>query len=167
MRKVLIITLALLLLALALAGPATAQSKSNAPLRCHTDLSVAEGNPIGDWFGPITGAINGDIAYIERDGGSLSRYTGQTQHFIEDWTIYVGGYDADDLSPVTISGYQVGVYNFVSTFRFQANGRVTAASPQFQGLVGHKTKAMGLTSALNPDGPVYITGYADIFIAGP
>ena len=68
---------------------------------------------------------------------------------------------------MTISGYQVGVYNFVSTFRFQANGRVTAASPQYQWLVGHKTKAIGLTSALNPDGPVYITGYADIFIAGP
>ena len=56
MRKVLFITLALLVLALA--GPAAAQSKSNAPLRCHTDLSVAPDiNPIGDWFGPITGAI--------------------------------------------------------------------------------------------------------------
>jgi len=162
MRKVPFITLSLLLLVLALAGPAAAQSKSNAPLRCHTDLSVAEGNPIGDWFGPITGAINGDIAYVERDGGALSRYTGVTQHFTEDWTIYVGGYPSD----VTISGYQVGVYNFVSTFRFQANGRVTAASPQFQGLVGHKTKAIGVTSALDEDGPVYITGYADIFIAG-
>ncbi len=165
MRKVLFITLALLVLALA--GPAAAQSKSNAPLRCHTDLSVAPDiNPIGDWFGPITGAINGDIAYVERDGGALSRYTGRTQHFIEDWTIYVGGYDADAVAPVTISGYQVGVYNFVSTYRFQANGRVTAASPQYQWLVGHKTKAIGLTSALNEAGPVYITGYADIFIAG-
>jgi hypothetical protein len=142
---------------------AGAQSKSNTPLRCHVDLSVAEGNPIGDWFGPISGAVSGDIAYVERDGGSLSRYTGQTQHFIEDWTIYVGGYPSD----VTISGYQEGVYNFVTTLRFQANGRVTAASPQFQWLVGHKTKAIGLTSALNEAGPVYITGYADIFIAGP
>lgn len=167
MRKVLFIILALLLLVLALAGPAAAQSQSKAPLRCHTDLSVAEGNPIGDWFGPITGAINGDIAYIERDGGDLSRFTGRTQHFIEDWTIYVGGYDPDAVAPVTISGYQVGVYNFVSTYRFQANGRVTAASPQYEWLVGHKTKAIGLTSALDEDGPIYIIGYADIFIAGP
>jgi hypothetical protein len=163
MRKVLFVTLALFLLALALVGPAAAQSRGNAPLRCHTDLSVAEGNPIGDWYGPITGAINGDIAYTERDGGALSRFTGRTQHFIEDWTIYVGGYP----SAVTISGYQEGAYNFVSTFRFQANGRVTAASPQFQWLVGHKSKAIGVTSALNEAGPVYITGYADIFIAGP
>jgi hypothetical protein len=160
--RLFLIVCAQLLLVLALAGPAAAQSKSNAPLRCHTDLSVAEGNPIGDWFGPITGAIIGDIAYVERDGGALSRFTGRTQHFTEDWTIYVGGYPSD----VTISGYQVGAYNFVSTFRFQANGRVTAASPEFQWLVGHKTKAIGLTSALNEPGPVYITGYADIFIAG-
>jgi len=162
MKKVLFITLALLMVALGLAGPAGAQSASNAPLRCHTDLTVALANPIGDWFGPITGAVNGDIAYIERDGGNLSRYTGRTQHFIEDWTIYIGGYP----SAVTISGYQEGVYNFVDTFRFQANGRVTAASPAYRWLVGHKTKAKGLTSALNEAGPVFITGYADIFIAG-
>jgi hypothetical protein len=162
MKKLLII-LALALLLLALAGPAGAQSKSNAPLRCHVDLSVSESNPIGDWFGPITGDITGDIAYWERDGGALSTYPGKTQHFVEDWTIYIGGYPSD----VTISGYQEGVYNISTTLKFRANGWVTSAAPEFHWLVGHKSQAMGLTSVLNQAGPVYITGWADVFMAGP
>ena len=163
MKKLLFPMGCALLLVLALAGSAAAQSKSNAPLRCFADLAVSVDNPTGDWFGTVSGDIKGDIAITERDGGALSRFPGKTQHFVEDWTIYVGGYP----SAVTIRGYWEGVYNVLTTLKFRANGRVTNASPQFQRLVRHKVHAMGITSALNPDGPVFITGQADIFIAGP
>lgn len=46
--KKLLVVLGLALLLLALAGPAGAASKSNAPVRCHVDLSVSDFNPIGD-----------------------------------------------------------------------------------------------------------------------
>lgn len=68
---------------------------------------------------------------------------------------------------MTISGYQEGVYNISTTLKFRASGRVTSASPEYEWLVGHKSQAMGFTSALNEAGPVYITGWADVFLAGP
>jgi len=136
-RLVVIVTAALLLM-VALAAPAVAQTDK--PLNCVVKMATGvEGAP--DWYGTIRGDINGMIGFSELQGGALNTVNGTTEHFIESWTIWVGG--------DTISGVNEGVWSFVN-FKFRANGVVTNATGDWAYLVGYRFHELGVTSPFDP-----------------
>jgi hypothetical protein len=135
--------------------PATvaAAPADSAPVRGVVDMAFPYGGacptppatvpaPAECWHGTITGDITGTIWFWETD---RNRFPGHTEHFFEVFLITGGD--------GSISGYDNGVWNF-ATFKFRAEGRVTAASGGWTGLVGRKYFESGRTSDPNAGLPV-------------
>jgi len=104
------------------------------------------------WKGEITGGITGTCYFWETDKNYV---VGNTEHFFEEFYI--------DLGNGWVSGHDQGVWNF-ATFKYRANGWVTAASENYAYLIGCKFHEEGTTT--NPDAGLPIIGIGTCFI-GP
>ena len=151
MRKWLAVaSVAVLVLLLTSASTPSTATRSNNPISCVIDIQFDCVDGDCAWRGPITGCIlsPGTIEFRETP---LNRVAGKTEHFFEKFIIYAPG--------GTISGDDAGVWNF-ATFKFRANGWVTAASTPYADLVGAKFHEMGTTS--DPDSTWPITGFGTV-----
>jgi len=117
------------------------------PLRCEMELTFDLGLPDPHWIGTVTGDIEGTIEFWEF--WDQNYVVGKTEHFFERFLITTDGGD-------TIEGFDQGVWNFGTTFKFRANGWVTEASGDWAYLVGYKMFEIGMTSPFPPS-PVYGT----------
>jgi hypothetical protein len=104
------------------------------------------------WKGEITGGVTGTIYFWETDRNFI---VGQMEAFFEEFYI--------DLGDGWISGYDNGVWNF-ATFKFRAQGFVTAASENYAYMIGNFFFETGYTSDPTTTWP--ITGEGRGFI-GP
>jgi hypothetical protein len=104
------------------------------------------------WRGEITGEITGTCYFWETEKNYV---VGKTEHFFEDFYIALGdGW---------VSGHDEGVWNF-ATFKYRANGWLTAASENYAYLIGSKLHEEGTTT--NPNAGLPIVGIGTCFI-GP
>lgn len=126
----------------------TVTADSDETLKCTMEIDVFWTTP-AHWEGTIAGDIDGSIEFWENP----AKLVGVLDIFSEDFTIVT-----DD--GTTITGYDVGVYNF-KTLKFRANGLVTEVTPatsDWAYLVGYHFHEMGVTTAFVPGEPVHGEG---------
>ena len=146
MKKAAVVTLALaLLMSIVMVAPAASAQPKKA-LRCKLWMQLYWTEPL-HWEGSLTGDIVGSIIVTE---GAPS-FPGKTEHFTETFAITT----ADG----TIEGFDEGVWSF-QTFKWRANGMVTAATGDWAYLVGYNVHEIGLTTPVPPldDANVYAWG---------
>ncbi len=130
----------------ALSVPSASAKSDDAPLVCTLELELIW-SPLS-WVGTLTGDITGTIVIME----GPATLGGVIEHFNEEFTITTS-------DGVVIKGWDSGVYNYVKTYMFMANGMVTeASSPDWQWLVGYQLHEMGRTTPLIMGGEVHATG---------
>ena len=132
---------------LALAPAVPVQAKK--PLKC--DVLLEFDWVEYKWFGTITGDIEGDVTITPIE----AVFPGSTEHFKETWVIETAVGD--------ISLYQKGVWSF-KTFKFKANGMVTAATGDWAYLVDARVHVRGVTTPLVVGEP--ITAIGTVWICG-
>ena len=137
MRKMLLTPLIVCMVALlsTLSMPAVSAEPNN-PLVCEVVLQLNE-EPSGyTWFLTITGDIvgTGGITIID------ASFPGITEQYCESWHI--------DTDHGMIEGYQEGVWSFKS-FKFNSNGWVTAATEDWEYLLGSDMHVRGVTTDPN------------------
>jgi len=85
------------------------------------------------WKGTITGEISATSYYWETDRNYV---VGHVEHFFEDfYIVFDDGW---------VSGYDYGTWNF-ATFNFRSSGRVTAASANYEYMIGSRFFEEGRT----------------------
>ena len=165
MKKVLAVAL-IVVVALLLTSAGALAAPSNGPkiIKCDQFIALyaSDGNDI-HWRGNLSNCVldGADVHYY----GSTTKAgwgSGKVAHFYEDFVIYpkTGGY---------IKGYDDGLWNFGTTWKFRSEGRVTEASSEWSYLVGYKFHEMGTTDDLNliPEDWTIIKGPSTMFLAGP
>lgn len=132
----------------------SATSTELKPIRCSADMAFNEWSP-GDmyWKGSIYGcSIAGTMKITELP----ALFPGKTEHFFEEFQI--------STDTGTISGADSGVWSFV-TYKFRANGWVTAGTGSLEYLIGYKVHLSGVSSPWPGDLPITATGMAVTFVA--
>ncbi len=131
MRRELAVAIVLgFVIVVALAMPTISQPYK--PLRSEIDFELVWA-PVPHWEGTLTGDIEGEIIVALQE----ATFPGTTEHFYETWVITT--------SDGTIEGYDNGVWSFV-TFKFRANGRITAATGSLEHLEGCNVHFLGTTT---------------------
>ena len=104
-------------------------------------------DPTACWTGPVTGDINGTIAFWGTDATFV---VGDTDYFMEVFTFEPdsGGY---------LYGVHQGVFKLKTPYLFSSKGWVTAASPEWAHLIGATYTEKGQTSDIN-DWPITAFG---------
>jgi hypothetical protein len=138
MKKILAITLVCLLVLPFLSVQAVS---AQGPKTIYCDqMIVYPLTPTEDphWIGTLSGCgLAGTVEFWETPSNFV---VGKTEHYFEIFKI---------TTPTgIISGWDNGVWNF-STFKFRAEGRVTAADGEWADLVGYKLHEMGTTTDPN------------------
>jgi len=143
MRKMLLTLLIVCIVALlsTLSMPAVSAQPMK-PLKCSMVITFDPSLPDPHWIGTVSGDINGKIEFWEK--WTENYVVGKTEHFFEKFLITTA-YD-------TVEGFDKGVWNF-PTFKFRANGWVTAASGEWAYLIGYKMFEIGVTSPYPPIPP--------------
>lgn len=96
-------------------------------------------DPTACWTGPISGDIDGTIAFWETHPNYV---VGDTEYFFEVFTLLPdsGGY---------VYGVDEGIFLLKKPFPFRANGWVTATSDEWVDLLGAHFFETGKTSDIN------------------
>jgi hypothetical protein len=154
MKKILAITLICLLVLPALTVQAVS-AKAAGPKIIHCDQMIVFDTINSDhWIGTLSGCeLAGTIEYWETDQNYV---VGKTEHFFEIFKITTPN--------GVISGWDNGVWNF-STFKFRAEGRVTAAYGDWAFLLGYKFHEMGTTTDPFDPNATVIYGPSTMFLA--
>jgi hypothetical protein len=160
MKKILAVALiAVVALLLTSAGVSAAPSNGPKIIKCDQFIAVYLSDLEPHWRGNLSNCFLGgaDVHYYGKPEGWFS---GKVAHFYEDFVIYpkTGGY---------IKGYDDGLWNFGTTWKFRAEGRVTEASSEWSYLVGYKFHEMGTTDDANLPGWTVLKGPSTMFLAGP
>ncbi len=129
----------------ALSVPAVAAKSDNSPLELTISASVVW-NPVS-WVGTVSGDITGTIVIMELPASLV----GSVEIFNEEVTITT-------TDGVVIKAVDSGVYHYLTTYKFVANGVITeVSSPDMQWLVGYSLHEGGQTSTFIPGGDVHAT----------
>ena len=154
MKKLLTATFIGVLVLSFLAMPAGSAQAAGSKI-FHCDQMIVSGlSSAADWVGNLTGCkIAGEVYYWETDQNYV---VGGTEHFFETFLITT--------ATGTISGVEMGIWNF-STFKFRAEGWVTAADGEWAYLVGYKFHEMGTTTDPFDPNALAVYGPSTMFLA--
>lgn len=146
MRRAIAVLCSMALLLTALAPAAAAAHPSSAsPIRgvvdmafgpCPMEPAIPVLDPSQCWFGYVQGDLGGVVAFWEDPPGAPVSPHASAWHFFEKFTFRPegGGWFA---------GTEKGQWN-MGTGAFRASGPVTAASPEWAGVVGHRFHESGV-----------------------
>jgi hypothetical protein len=101
-----------------------------------------------DWGGPLSGDVNGMNYFWETDANFVTGAKGgKVEHYFEQFLITFsdGGW---------VQGYDNGIFLFANKpteWKYSAEGRVTAASPDRQSFIGSKFHEDGYVTSPTPD----------------
>jgi hypothetical protein len=98
------------------------------------------------------------VEYWETDANYVvGAKGGKVEHYFEIFKITTATGE--------IWGHEKGVYNFMSNFKFNADGWVTSATGEWASLVGYKFHEIGWTTDPNDPNATAIYGPSTMFLA--
>jgi hypothetical protein len=159
MKKLLTATfIGVLVLSFLVVPAVSAQAAGPKVIRCD-QMIVFDFINSDHWVGSLTGcAIAGTVEYWETDQNYVvGAKGGKVEHYFEIFKITTAS--------GVIWGHEKGVYNFMSNFKFNADGWVTSATGNWAYLVGYKFHEIGWTTDPNDPTATAIYGPSSMFLA--